>query len=1639
MEKNISIILYSNHKHIIEKQIQHLITNQQSINTVFTFYAICNDHIKSHVKTFNPNIFNSLSKCYHSIYKHIEEINCSSEIKTDYVIEIDCDCFIDIQYIRECLEYKMDIIGTQSVITIIDNTLQFNRSKTNIPMCRCFSRKFLNQVMYNLYNFENDDYQNLSHSFCILSGATIFTILCQTVFCFKEILTDMYKSTIHNKEKLKWINSVLSDTTNILFNNYGIYTVRISDNIKFFKDKIIKKYNLSSATNDDCNEKMLFFGMYDENDVLALQKHTGQKYILWGGSDIDNRIEKVKNIIEIIQNDLSIVHFASSKSIQSRLTNLSIECTMINFSLVDNELYSKAYVNNDQKSKCIYIYDGNLNDIIYNVSLCNEIKSRLCHKYDFVFRSEINLTDRQVLCFYQTCFMGIRLCENDGNANTVQEMGLLGLPVLHNGELPNSVPWINDIDYICDKIDYIYENFQDKKTIIKDSVIKYLNESKRSNMCIFVPMWQRHDVVRKNITLLLNQEYDKRDITHVNVIVMYSNDKDKEFCKSITHPNYYPIQTINRPLSKKFQMGAEFCKIFYPYGTIINGSDDFLSLNFAQSVYNIFNTTDSTYFGSNYWYVGDTLAMILYKFTYNDPMRVVGCGRSFKYTLLNDLNWQVFPLNKNSGIDGASKDMIHSKAIPHSSNLETCFTFSFKEKTDMITPMSNLLKSDHSTWSIISKDGTNTTNDNLCQILYANTIDELVSSFRLKPIISSLNPYMFVTILDDTLKQSNPVMLNSFYMTSVLSTHCDIVDLRSFENKKDFNYSLIFIDGIALNTRTTKLDKTVMFSLLQKIKHIPKVLLAHDIHDYSFDFDNNCQPKYVGKPLKPIYSLTSEKMQFLSFLQLYNFEYIIGICDCPEFDLMVKYYSGQIKRFYLMTHHIPESIFKYTKCDRKYDILIYGWANEIVYPFRSRLRKLLEQSEFNVKMIERTTDITKMPVEHELASLINQSWLVVTCVSNFSYLVRKYFEIASCGAIPCGTINNQGRTIFGNNVIEITEQMSDYEIIRIITYYLNNKCLLMKMSDEIKTLSVQYNYNSFMRNLLEIKDNILFDTSTDLLYHNQKNIYSHNTKNKMNILSNSCQINTWVSNQQVNIEFTDSKITVNLLQDKSTPGIKTSYLLKEGMYILTFNLFSEQIKIKVFIFNEKNVQIPINEQICNNVVTAYLQISEKSKYTIMILASNPCINGIFKISYPSIVQLYSHNLDYSLLPHFQTNNTYFCSMSCNTEIEKLCNTFGGYKLDKNFIMNKGKINKEYNTLVLLGLYSPHHWQKYIHLFNQFNKIIIIFTGTDILQLNDEKVKNKSEIVEWLRNNSNCCSLNLRNKNEIKQLHNLDTNIMSLPISSSFHIEDIACPMSNKIACYVGSNLKWYNFDLLISIANELPEYEFYIYKFNGFSNDIIDKYLDTNIILNTETIVNVYEFLRDKLCSLRLTIHDGEPMSGIETMLLNKPFIFNHEMKYSINVSIDIETIVNTIRNIKPYDEQEYRNICEYYSNRNSTRIFEQNLHFYSKLNNIYMELQPIQTQYYQDTEVLLPFTLNFIKNKKYRVYISGLTDDNAYGKLIVKGSKVLNNTYNTMNIFNSITFVDFISISNIKIYLSIKTCEMTELDIEYIRICSIN
>ena len=188
---------------------------------------------------------------------------------------------------------------------------------------------------------------------------------------------DIFLKFINNNNNK--IKNIKHDLSKVLKDN-NITQLYVSESLKQFKNRFKKKYNLN-----DYNFKIkntLFFGLYDQNDFEILKKHIGKKILILGGSDLEN-IKKIKNINNVIL--LSI-----SKNIYERLSRLKIKSILVDFNLVNKNIF-KPITNYGES---IYLYDGftkkNDNIEIYNTNLLNEVKKRL-PQFKYIHSSDLNL------------------------------------------------------------------------------------------------------------------------------------------------------------------------------------------------------------------------------------------------------------------------------------------------------------------------------------------------------------------------------------------------------------------------------------------------------------------------------------------------------------------------------------------------------------------------------------------------------------------------------------------------------------------------------------------------------------------------------------------------------------------------------------------------------------------------------------------------------------------------------------------------------------------------------------------------------------------------------------------------------------------------------------------------------------------------------------------------------------------------------------------------------------------------------------------------------------------------------------------------------------------------------------------------
>lgn len=266
----------------------------------------------------------------------------------------------------------------------------------------------------------------------------------------------MIKRIAQNKNMMT--QSIIISENQKKFNKYlkdnKINQICISRSLSHF-DRIKQIYDLKNySLNSD--QPTLFFGIYNMNEFENIAKYRGKKYIMFGGSDADDRIETHKQMLKQYNGLKNCEVIAISEDIQNRLNKYQINSTLIKLDLMIYELFKPR----DKRGNKIYIYDGqgsitNSKQIVYGKKYIDEIVKRL-PEYEYIFSSKLNqIAYEKMGDIYAQCFIGLRLTECDGNANTVQEFEAMHIPIVHN-QSEYGLKWKNVDDivkyikYVCD-------------------------------------------------------------------------------------------------------------------------------------------------------------------------------------------------------------------------------------------------------------------------------------------------------------------------------------------------------------------------------------------------------------------------------------------------------------------------------------------------------------------------------------------------------------------------------------------------------------------------------------------------------------------------------------------------------------------------------------------------------------------------------------------------------------------------------------------------------------------------------------------------------------------------------------------------------------------------------------------------------------------------------------------------------------------------------------------------------------------------------------------------------------------------------------------------------------------------------------
>ena len=239
----------------------------------------------------------------------------------------------------------------------------------------------------------------------------------------------------------------------------------ISQDLLHLKNKFKEAYGLEYFQFQESN--VLYFGMYNYSDLELLEsfdKNNDKKIgILWGGSDIMLKTKLRSRILNIVI-EKNYENYAMSDYIWEKLENLGVKNKKkVTVSFCWNNYNYLKKRNN--RAKSIFIYDGigkdSKKDEIYNKKLVDNftevISSSKILSSCPIIRTSTGEFIKNIDDIQASSFVSLRLTNYDGNANSAQECGMMGIPVISNQQMNHCISW-KSLDEIVKKVEYIKKN-----------------------------------------------------------------------------------------------------------------------------------------------------------------------------------------------------------------------------------------------------------------------------------------------------------------------------------------------------------------------------------------------------------------------------------------------------------------------------------------------------------------------------------------------------------------------------------------------------------------------------------------------------------------------------------------------------------------------------------------------------------------------------------------------------------------------------------------------------------------------------------------------------------------------------------------------------------------------------------------------------------------------------------------------------------------------------------------------------------------------------------------------------------------------------------------------------------------------------
>jgi glycosyltransferase involved in cell wall biosynthesis len=216
---------------------------------------------------------------------------------------------------------------------------------------------------------------------------------------------------------------------------------------------------------------------------------------------------------------------------------------------------------------------------------------------------------------------------------------------------------------------------------------------------------------------------------------------------------------------------------------------------------------------------------------------------------------------------------------------------------------------------------------------------------------------------------------------------------------------------------------------------------------------------------------------------------------------------------------------------------------------------------------------------------------------------------------------------------------------------------------------------------------------------------------------------------------------------------------------------------------------------------------------------------------------------------------------------------------------------KYKTIYLLGFYTnhPEAIQAHLRVFNSQKPIkkIIHWIGNDIYQFSHGiSVATWKELLElWKKKGY----IHLTEVDYTqKEMLGLDVKTKVIPIPPSKLYKPIRLPEKFTVGVYENPTQNVYEEELMAHVARSMPDIQFIFFGDDSKKG----KYANVNHV----GWIDYDKWLPKLSCNLRITKHDGLPLTAIQFMTAGRNVITNSPLKGAIVVTNDRKDIIAGIR-----------------------------------------------------------------------------------------------------------------------------------------------